>query len=319
VVSGLQVADAVISYLDDDGSRGTAVDGVSLRVSPGEVLGILGASGSGKSTLLRAIAGLESLDAGRVSWDGDDLGRVPVHERGFALMFQDGQLFPHRNVFDNIAYPMRIARTGTSRVSELLDLVGLPGYEKRQVRSLSGGEQQRVALARALAASPRLLLLDEPLSALDRELRERLAGDLREILSSTGTTAIFVTHDQAEAFAIADRVGIMDAGKLVQVGSPLEVWRSPVSADVARFLGYTTVLDSARAALVGLDGPVALRPAALVVGREGVSATVVRVIPGVDGNRIRVHIEGVGELDAVGDPSDATHVRVDLSGVARVP
>ena len=309
----------MVSYLDDDGSRGTAVDGVSLSVSQGEVLGILGASGSGKSTLLRAIAGLESLDAGAISWDGADLGAVPVHKRGFALMFQDGQLFPHRNVFDNIAYPMRIARTGTSRVSDLLDLVGLPGYEKRQVRSLSGGEQQRVALARALAASPRLLLLDEPLSALDRELRERLAGDLREILTATGTTAIFVTHDQSEAFSIADRVGIMAAGKLVQVGSPLEVWRSPVSADVARFLGYTAVLDSARAAVVGLEGPVAFRPTGLVVGREGVPAAVVRVVPGVDGNRIRVHIDGVGELDAVGDPEGATHVRVDPAGIARVP
>jgi thiamine transport system ATP-binding protein len=321
VNAALQVTDVRVTYRDDDGTSGVAVDGVSFAVAPGEVLGILGASGSGKSTLLRAIAGLEELDRGSLSWNGADLAPVPVHRRGFALMFQDGQLFTHRTVFGNIAYPLRVAKKPTTPVGELLELVGLPGFGKRRIGSLSGGEQQRVALARSLAASPRLLLLDEPLSALDRELRERLADDLRRILTETGTTAIFVTHDQSEAFTIADRVGIMDAGRLVQLGTPSEVWRRPATADVARFVGYSSVLDARQAAVLGLSGPVALRPTALVAGGDGVPATVVRVVPGLEGDRIRVHVDGIGELDAVGEatPGGSTRVRVDPRGVAGLP
>ena len=314
MVTGLAVTDATVSYLDDDGTRALAVRQLSVTVEPGEVLGILGASGSGKSTLLRAIAGLEPLDAGAISWNDSDLAAVPVHLRGFALMFQDGQLFPHRDVAANIGYALR-----TRSVGEWLDIVGLPGYEKRRVTTLSGGEQQRVALARALASDPKLLLLDEPLSALDRELRERLAGDLREILTATGTTAIFVTHDQAEAFAIADRVAIMNDGRLVQVGTPVEVWRNPVDEKTARFLGYTSVLDVEQSELLGLDGPLALRPAALVMSSTGVPVTVDRVIPSIDGNRLRVRIAGIGALDAIGDDLDGGHVSLDLSAIARLP
>jgi len=311
MVNGLSVTDATISYLDDDGSRATAVRHLSIDVAPGQVLGILGASGSGKSTLLRAIAGLESLDGGSIAWNGIDLAATPVHKRGFALMFQDGQLFPHRDVAGNVGYALR-----SGSVASWLEVVGLQGYEGRRIETLSGGEQQRVALARALASDPRLLLLDEPLSALDRELRERLAGDLREILRSTSTTAIFVTHDQSEAFTIADRVAIVHDGELVQVGTPTEVWSSPVDERTARFLGFTSVLDASEARVLGLEGPVALRPAALVMSREGVPITLERVIPHVDGNRIRVQIDGVGVLDAVGDPEGATHVRVDPRAIA---
>lgn len=236
----LEALDLTVSWLHD-GRIERAISGVSLSLEAGDVLGILGPSGSGKSTLLRAIAGLESLDSGRVLWRGEDITRLPVHRRGFALMFQDGQLFAHRSVAANIAYPLAIARTNsverTERVDELLELVGLQGYGRRRVTELSGGEQQRVALARALAARPRLLLLDEPLSSLDRELRERLARDLRHILVDTGTTAIFVTHDQGEASVVADRLGIMMAGELVQVGSTTDVMTSPVSPAVAQFLG----------------------------------------------------------------------------------
>jgi thiamine transport system ATP-binding protein len=235
VVNGLSVTDAVVTWQDEDGTSGTAVDRVSLRLAPGEVLGILGASGSGKSSLLRAIAGLDPLDAGTISWNGVDLRTVPVHKRGFALMFQDGQLFPHRDVAANVGYPIRLARGDLSRVSELLDLVGLSGFERRRIPSLSGGEQQRVALARALAASPRLLLLDEPLSALDRELRERLAGDLARILRETGATTIMVTHDQHEVFEVADRVAVMFEGRIVAEGTREELVAS--SERVARFLG----------------------------------------------------------------------------------
>lgn len=220
----------------------TALDGVSLELNEGEVLGVLGPSGSGKSTLLRAIAGLETLQAGRVRWRGDDITAVPVHKRGFALMFQDGQLFSHRSVAANIEYPLRIAKVQADarerRVQELLDLVGLPGFGDRRVTELSGGEQQRVALARSLAASPRLLLLDEPLSSLDRELRQRLAGDLRQILVETGTTALMVTHDQDEAFAVCDRVAIMMAGAIVQLGTPAQIRAEPASPAIARFLGH---------------------------------------------------------------------------------
>ena len=310
-----------------DGS--TAVDDVTLDVEPGEVLGILGPSGSGKSTLLRSVAGLERLDAGRVRWHGDDITALPVHRRGFALMFQDGQLFPHRTVEENIAYPLRIAgeRGGSGRVDELLELVGLAGFGRRRVTELSGGEQQRVALARSLAARPRMLLLDEPLSALDRELRERLAGDLRRILVDTGTTAVFVTHDQDEAFAVSDRVAVMIAGRLVQVGTPAEVWRRPGSAQIARFLGYTTVLEGAAARLVdpGAPGAIALRASGVVVADGGqVAARVVRSTPAVDGARVRLALDGIGEVDGVAGAGlsvaagDVVGVRFDGVGIARL-
>ena len=216
----------------------TAVDDVSFEVQDGEVLALLGPSGSGKSTLLRAVAGLEPLVSGRILWGSDDLRAVPVHKRGFALMFQDGQLFPHKDVAGNVGYAL--PAKDPARVAELLDLVGLPGFEKRRVTDLSGGEQQRVALARALAVEPRLLLLDEPLSSLDRELRERLALDLREILVDTGTCAIMVTHDQDEAAVIADRIGVMDHGRLLQLGTSTQLRQHPASERVARFLGLST-------------------------------------------------------------------------------
>jgi thiamine transport system ATP-binding protein len=214
-----------------------AVDGITLDLPAGGVLGLLGPSGSGKSTLLRAIAGLER-STGSITWDGVALAGVPPHKRGFALMFQDGQLFPHLDVAGNIGYALRVAaEPSRDRVSELLELVGLVGFERRRVTDLSGGEQQRVALARSLAARPRLLLLDEPLSALDRELRERLGLELRDILARTGITTILVTHDHEEAALIADRIGVMDAGRLLQVGTLAELRAHPTSERVARFLG----------------------------------------------------------------------------------
>lgn len=200
-------------------ARPAAVDGVSFAVARGEVVALTGPSGSGKSTLLRAIAGLEPLAAGSVSWAGADLAGVPPHRRGFGLMFQDGQLFAQMTVAKNVAYGLAASRVPQvereARVAELLELVGLPDSGARAVTTLSGGERQRVALARSLAPQPRLLLLDEPLSALDRALRERLAGDLARVLRATSTTAILVTHDEAEAAAIADRVVSLRAGSLV--------------------------------------------------------------------------------------------------------
>jgi thiamine transport system ATP-binding protein len=178
---------------------------------------------------------------GAVSWDGADLASVPVHRRGFGLMFQDGQLFPHRDVAGNVAFGLQMAGVSPAerapRVRELLAMVGLEGFDRRQVETLSGGERQRVALARSLAPTPRLLLLDEPLSALDRALREQLAEDLARVLRETRTTAIFVTHDPDEAFAVADRIGVMFSGKLVQVGTAAELRADGIDRSVRAFLG----------------------------------------------------------------------------------
>jgi thiamine transport system ATP-binding protein len=235
-MSGLSLENVTVRFGDV-----TAVDAVSLSIPRGEVFALLGPSGSGKSSLLRAIAGLEPC-TGDIAFDGESVMRMPPHKRRFALMFQDGQLFPHLDVAGNVGYALRVGHAATARpavgerVAELLELVGMPGFERRRVTDLSGGEQQRVALARSLAASPRLLLLDEPLSSLDRELRERLAGELHDILRATGVTTILVTHDHDEAAVIADRIGILDAGRIVQIGTLPELRAHPADERVARFL-----------------------------------------------------------------------------------
>jgi ABC-type Fe3+/spermidine/putrescine transport system ATPase subunit len=228
--------------------------GVSLEAARGEIICLLGPSGCGKTTLLRIVAGLEQADAGQVLLDGRPLAGVPVHQRGFGFMFQDYALFPHRNVYDNVAFGLRMAGQSKtarqSRVMEVLALVELTGLETRRVHELSGGQQQRVALARSLAPQPALLLLDEPLGSLDRTLREELLGELRRILKQTpagpggaaGITSIYVTHDQQEAFAIADQVVIMNAGSIEQIGAPLAIYRQPASPFVARFLGMHNLL-----------------------------------------------------------------------------
>lgn len=252
---GLAVRGLVVLYRDDDGTLATAVDRLDLDVAPGEVVALLGPSGSGKSSLLRAVAGLEPPAAGSVAWDGEDLAAVPTHRRGFGLMFQDGQLFPHQDVAGNVAFGLRMQglprAERTARVAELLQQVGLAGFGGRAVATLSGGERQRVALARALAPRPRLLLLDEPLSALDRALRERLAAEVREVLVGTGTTALFVTHDHDEAFAVADRVAVMDLGRLLQVDPPAVLWHTPASRRVAEFLGYEAFVSLGSAGSAG--------------------------------------------------------------------
>ncbi|MER7193395.1 ABC transporter ATP-binding protein [Streptomyces flaveolus] len=238
----LSLRDATVRF----GGR-AVLDAVDLDVAEHEVVCVLGPSGSGKSTLLRAVAGLQRLDAGRVVLDGRDQAGVPAHKREVGLMFQDHQLFPQRDVAGNIAFGPRMRGASRSRqqqdVRELLELVGLPGAERRSVAALSGGEQQRVALARALAPRPRLLMLDEPLGQLDRSLRERLVVELRELFGLLGTTVLAVTHDQSEAFALADRVVVMRDGRIAQEGTPLEVWQRPADAFVARFLGFDNVAE----------------------------------------------------------------------------
>jgi len=297
-----------------------AVDDVSLELDTGQVLAVLGPSGCGKSTLLRAVAGLEPTYTGSIAYDGHDLAGTPTHKRGFALMFQDGQLFPHQSVARNIGYPLRLRHASRTcvegTVTELLELVGLPGLGDRMPTTLSGGERQRVALARALAVSPRLLLLDEPLSALDANLRERLAGDLRDIVRRAGTTALLVTHDQEEAFAVADRMAVMRDGRVVQSGTLDEVWRHPVDRDTAAFLGYASVLDGAAAQRLaksaGATTPwpaVALRRSALRVASEGpLQGTVLAARATPDQLRLTVAVDGLGELEAVAEPTSGVAI-----------
>ena len=225
---------------------GWTMDEVSFDVHKGEIVELLGPSGCGKTTLLRLISGLELPEGGRVLVEGEDVTRVPPHRRGFGLMFQEYALFPHKDVFGNVAFGLRMEEMAREdieqRVAEVLDLVGLSGFGHRDVNQLSGGERQRVALARSLAPHPRLLLLDEPLGALDRSLRERLMDELPRILDEAGVTTVSVTHDQVEAFAIADRVVLMREGHIVQIGEPEAVYRRPASVWAARFLGLQNLL-----------------------------------------------------------------------------
>jgi thiamine transport system ATP-binding protein len=350
----LSLSQVSISY---DGQG--AVHDVSLDLADGHVLAVLGPSGSGKSTLLRAIAGLEPA-RGTIAWDGRSLAGVPTHKRGFALMFQDGQLFEHLSVGRNVEYPLRLRRDPVERlrrdpverlrrdrterlrrapgrkrrVAELLELVGLAGYGDRMPGTLSGGERQRVALARALAVEPRLLLLDEPLSALDAGLRERLAGDLRRILREAGTTALLVTHDQEEAFAVADRLAVLRAGRLVQEGAAAEVWAAPADPETALFLGYARVLEGegARrllgeaAELRGIEPRVAVRRSALTLDDAGpISATVISARATPEVVRLVVEADGIGTLDAVAPrdrhpgPGEPIRLRLDASRLAVLP
>jgi ABC-type Fe3+/spermidine/putrescine transport system ATPase subunit len=223
-----------------------ALDGVTFCVPRHTIVAVLGPSGSGKSTLLSTIAGLEAPDGGSVLWEGSPIDSRPPHLRGFGLMFQDYALFPHLNVERNVGFGLQMQGLGEAqtraRVHECLAQVGLTGFGSREVQTLSGGEQQRVALARALAPGPRLLMLDEPLGALDRPLRERLLGEMRQVLRTARQTALVVTHDQEQAFGLADRIVILDAGRMLQQGDPQEVYRHPASSDVARFLGLTNLL-----------------------------------------------------------------------------
>ncbi len=225
-----------------------ALNRITFDVQAGEIMAVLGPSGCGKSTLLSIIAGLETPDHGDVLWDGQSLITTPPHLRGFGLMFQDFALFPHMNVYANVAFGLKMARMSPQladqRVREMLQLIGLPDIGGRDVNTLSGGEQQRVALARALAPRPRLLMLDEPLGSLDRNLRQRLVVSLQSILHDLHQTALYVTHDQEEAFMIADRIILMNAGQIEQAGTPLEIYHDPASVFVARFLEMTNFVPA---------------------------------------------------------------------------
>jgi len=223
------------------------LDNISFTVKAGETVCLLGASGSGKSTLLRMIAGLESPESGQILFNNIDLASTPPHLRDFGLVFQDYGLFPHLNIFDNIAFGLKMRKLPVDeiklRVDSLLKQMELEGFEKRKVTDLSGGEQQRVALARALITQPRLLMFDEPLGALDRNLKEVLLQELRTVLQKAKIPAIYVTHDQEEAFALADRILLLHEGRIIREGTPVEVWANPGSAWAAHFLGAGNVIE----------------------------------------------------------------------------
>jgi iron(III) transport system ATP-binding protein len=227
-----------------------AVKDVSLDVERGEFFGLLGPSGCGKTTTLRMIAGLEKPDSGAIEFDGGDITNLPAERRGFGMVFQNYALFPHLNVSENVAFGLRARKRPKSeireRVNAALELVQLPGYEKRRVDELSGGQQQRVAIARAIAIEPALLLFDEPLSNLDVALREETRGELRELVERLGLTAVYVTHDQEEAFALCDRISVMAGGRILQTGRPRDLYEHPALLSVARFLGRNNLIRVVR-------------------------------------------------------------------------
>ncbi len=298
----------------------TALDGVDLDVAHGEVLTVLGPSGCGKTTLLRVIAGLQAPDSGCVLLDERDVTNVPPHRRGVGLVFQDHALFHHRDVFGNVAFGLRMQAKDEAaidaRVGELLELVGLAGLERRSVATLSGGEQQRVALARALAPGPRVLLLDEPLGSLDRRLRDRLLEDLDRLFGELRITAVYVTHDQAEAFALGDRVAVMREGRIAQTGTPDELWSHPLDEDIARFLGLRNVADGE----VVRPEAVSLRSADGT--GDGVVESVVRHGPTV---HVVVRLDDGSALEAAvaalehPRPGDRVAVEIEREGIVRLP
>ena len=297
------------------------VEDVTVDVPAGERLALLGPSGSGKSTVLRVAAGLQRPSSGRVLLDGRDVTAVPPHRRGVGLVFQEAALFPHRDVAGNVGFGPKVAGLDDAlrraRVAEALELVGLAGTERRDVTTLSGGEAQRVALARALATRPGVLLLDEPLGALDGPLRQRLQDDLRELFERLSLTAVHVTHDVGEAFALGDRVAILRHGRLAQVATPEELWSRPADDWVARFLGLRNVVRDGDRATV--TRPEAVRveagEGAVVISADRDGPVVHLRVRRDDGRELEAVVAGVGH-PLVGD---RVSVEVDSEGVFQVP
>jgi putative spermidine/putrescine transport system ATP-binding protein len=240
-------ARVVFDALEKDFGTVKAVDGVSIDVAPGEFVTLLGPSGSGKTTSLMMLAGFELPTAGEIYVDGEPIVTVPPYRRNIGMVFQNYALFPHMTVGENIAFPLKLRRVKKDevvrRTQEVLELVKLPGYERRYPRQLSGGQQQRIAVARALVFNPRVLLMDEPLGALDRQLRETLQLEIKHLHEQLGVTIIYVTHDQQEALVMSDRVAVMNEGRIEQIGSPTELYDAPATRFVASFIGESNFLE----------------------------------------------------------------------------
>jgi len=290
-----------------------AVDRVSLDVGDGEFFAMLGPSGSGKTTTLRMIAGFELPTEGEVLLNGADVSRLPPYQRDVNTVFQDYALFPHMSVGENVGYGLMVRRVGKgerkTRVGEALEMVRLSGYESRKPTELSGGQRQRVALARALVNRPKLLLLDEPLGALDLKLREEMQIELKAIQKDVGITFLFVTHDQDEALTLSDRLAVFNGGRIEQVGSPAEVYENPATAFVAGFVGTSNLLtgDAARA-IAGAEGTFTVRPEKIHLADPGeeptaaqcsINGTVREVVYLGVNTRYIVSLDGGGELVVV--------------------
>jgi putative spermidine/putrescine transport system ATP-binding protein len=327
VTSGVRLENCGKTF--PDGTR--ALDPITLEVEQGETVVLLGPSGCGKTTSLRIIAGLEQPDVGgRVLFAGEDGTAMPIERRNVGMVFQSYALFPNMSVAENIGYGLKIRRVGSAerraRVAELVALTGIEGLEHRRIDQLSGGQRQRVALARAVAVRPRVLLLDEPLTALDATLRERLRGELSRLLRTLGITAVYVTHDQAEAMTLGDRIVVMNKGSIAQIGTPKEIYFKPASRFVAEFIGAAniveTVAESGRLALAGgflpllcggVTGPVTvmIRPESIGIGAP-TAATCCGIVESVSfmGDRQRLTLSGVTERPLTVEIANSIDVNV---------
>ncbi|MGN9785264.1 ABC transporter ATP-binding protein [Nonomuraea sp. ZG12] len=297
----------------DYGLAAPAVDDISLTIEPGEFMTLLGPSGSGKTTTLNLIAGFETLTAGTIALNGTDVSDVPPHRRNLGMLFQNYALFPHLTVAQNVAYPLRERRVGkreiARKVAEVLELVQLTGRDDDHPSQLSGGQQQRVALARAIVFEPEALLLDEPLGALDRNLRSALQTEIRRIHREVGSTFVFVTHDQEEAMNLSDRIALFNNGRIEQIGTPQQLYAEPETLFTARFLGDSNVFELGRAALeenVAWDGESWVVDPGTVAAHPGVRASSAVVVRPED-------VEVAGGRDDV--PSGANAVRATVRDV----
>jgi putative spermidine/putrescine transport system ATP-binding protein len=319
-----------------DGTR--ALEAMTLDIAGGETMVFLGPSGCGKTTTLRIIAGLERPDpGGRVLFNGEDVTQIPIERRSVGMVFQSYALFPNMTVADNICYGLKLRGMAkaerSARLSELVALTGIAGLEHRRIDQLSGGQRQRVALARAVAIRPRVLLLDEPLTALDASLRERLRGDLNQLLRSLGITAVYVTHDQAEAMALGDRIVVMRNGAIAQIGAPRDIYFTPANRFVAEFIGAANIIEAhAKAGVIalpggeialadaGVHGPVAVmvRPEAIGIVAPGAGALTGRVETlSFVGDRIRLTVREATERALAIDAANTTAVKAgDRVGLA---
>ncbi|WP_306889339.1 ABC transporter ATP-binding protein [Ancylobacter amanitiformis] len=299
-----------------------AVDGVDLAIAPGEFFAMLGPSGSGKTTCLRLIAGFEQPDAGHIAIFGESVEGLPPYRRAVNTVFQDYALFPHLCVGDNVAYGLRVRGVGRAErdtlAREALAMVKLAGMEARRPAQLSGGQRQRVALARALVVRPKVLLLDEPLGALDLKLREEMQSELKSLQRALGLTFVFVTHDQGEALSMADRVAVFNEGRIVQVGPPEQVYERPATRFVAQFVGSANVLGAAQAlALGGAERPSSLRPEKIALLAPNATPPMGAAV--VEGIVEDVSYQGPVRRVAVrtsGGPSLVATVPASASGVA---